>query len=95
MLSQDYDNIEHIIIDDGSSDRTKELVQQYKGSGKVRYFYQENSGNSVASNKTRRLTWSTVIMFLSIKKAMTSLGKTWHATQEKSKHDLLTFNNSR
>ena len=30
VLSQDYDNIEYIVVDGGSSDRTREIVERYK-----------------------------------------------------------------
>ena len=51
VLSQDYDNFEFLIIDDGSTDNSKEVIEGYIDSGKIRYFYQENSGQSVARNK--------------------------------------------
>ncbi|KZX75323.1 hypothetical protein A3715_07910 [Oleiphilus sp. HI0009] len=51
VLNQSYANIEHIIIDDGSTDNTRTLVESYSHTGKVRYFYQKNSGQSVARNK--------------------------------------------
>lgn len=51
VLSQDYENFEFLIIDDGSTDNSKEVIDGYMDSGKIRYFYQENSGQSVARNK--------------------------------------------
>jgi predicted glycosyltransferase involved in capsule biosynthesis len=46
-LKQTYKNYEIIIIDDGSSDETRELVKSYQG---VKYFYQENKGPASARN---------------------------------------------
>jgi GT2 family glycosyltransferase len=43
VLSQTYSNWEQIIIDDGSTDRTGEIVKEYSDS-RIRYFYQENRG---------------------------------------------------
>lgn len=51
VLNQDYENIEHLIVDDGSTDKTRELIREYEPNRKVRYFFQQNSGQSVARNK--------------------------------------------
>lgn len=53
VLSQDYPSIEMIIIDDGSTDNSKDIVKSYtqpfaeKGYT-LKYVYQENHGQSVA-----------------------------------------------
>jgi len=49
VLAQDYKHLELIIIDDGSTDDTKEIVESYL-SDKILYYYQDNSGQSVARN---------------------------------------------
>lgn len=52
-LSQSYQDFEIIVIDDGSSDNTKEVVQGYidQYPHKIRYFFQENQGLPSARNK--------------------------------------------
>lgn len=52
LLSQTFKDFEWLIVDDGSIDRTQEIVRRYMEDGKVkiRYFHQSNSGKHVAFN---------------------------------------------
>jgi len=50
VLSQDYKNFELLIVDDGSTDNTKEIVQQFNDS-RIKYIYKENGGVSSARNR--------------------------------------------
>ncbi len=47
-INQSYDNIEVIVIDDGSTDNTKKICDQY--IDKIRYFKKQNGGVSSALN---------------------------------------------
>ena len=49
VLNQTYQDIEVIIVDDGSKDRTYEQIKRID-SDKIRYIYQENAGASAARN---------------------------------------------
>lgn len=44
-------DIEWLIMDDGSTDETKEVVQNLQKDFEIKYFYQENQGKMVAINK--------------------------------------------
>jgi len=49
ILNQNYKNFELLIIDDGSTDNTKEIVRHYNDS-RIKYLYKENGGLSSARN---------------------------------------------
>lgn len=48
VLSQDYPNIELVVVDDGSQDNTQALLKEYHN--KIIILFQENSGVSAARN---------------------------------------------
>lgn len=51
VLAQTYSNWECIIVDDGSTDNTAKIVNEYcQKDGRFRYYYQQNSGPSAARN---------------------------------------------
>ena len=50
VLKQTYKNFEVIVVDDGSTDGTTELLSSYIKEGKILYLKQENKGVSSARN---------------------------------------------
>jgi len=62
VLSQTYKDYEIIVVDDGSTDNTKDVLQPYMD--RIRYIYQENSGVSAARNTGIRLAKGEWIGFL-------------------------------
>lgn len=51
LAAQTYENIEIILIDDGSTDNSAEICRRYsERDGRFRYIYQENAGVSAARN---------------------------------------------
>jgi len=47
-LGQDYDNIEIIVVNDGSTDNTEEIIKSY--GNKIKYLSKENGGVATALN---------------------------------------------
>jgi len=51
VLAQTYKDFELLVIDDGSTDSSKEIISTYLSDKRVHYLYQENKGFSAAINK--------------------------------------------
>lgn len=62
VFKQTYSNVEVIVIDDGSTDDTKNIVLNYKN--KVHYYYQKNKGPSAARNLGVKKSKGEYIAFL-------------------------------
>jgi glycosyltransferase involved in cell wall biosynthesis len=62
VLNQSYQEFELIIIDDGSTDNTKELIKAY--GRQLKYIYQENKGPAGARNRGIKESNSGFICFL-------------------------------
>lgn len=54
ILANDYDNLEVVVVNDGSTDKSdhvmKEFLKRVKDKSKVTYYYQSNRGKGVALN---------------------------------------------
>ncbi len=65
IIHQSYQNIEVIIVDDGSTDQTAEIAKAYvKQQESWSYYYQENQGQGVARNHGLTYATGTYIHFM-------------------------------
>jgi glycosyltransferase involved in cell wall biosynthesis len=64
ILAQTYKDFELIIIDDGSTDNSREIISSYLYDERVRYIYQEHKGFSAALNRGIRESRGEFIGFL-------------------------------
>lgn len=62
VLGQNYQPLEILVVDDGSSDRTAEIAKEY--GARIRYVYQTNAGPAAARNAGINLANGEIIGFL-------------------------------
>jgi glycosyltransferase involved in cell wall biosynthesis/capsular polysaccharide biosynthesis protein len=62
VLSQTYGNYEIIVVDDGSTDETRQELRPYQN--KIRYVFQENQGSAAARNTGIKLANGNLVAFL-------------------------------
>ncbi len=64
VLAQTSQNLELIIIDDGSTDNTGDAIQKYLVDTRIKYYFQENRGVSAARNKGLAESKGDFVIFL-------------------------------
>ncbi|WP_341582053.1 glycosyltransferase [Marinobacter metalliresistant] len=64
VLSQTFGDFELIIVDDGSDDNTRDVLAPFLADRRVRYFHQENQGQSHARNLALKQATGDCIAFL-------------------------------
>ena len=59
VLAQTYRNIRVLLVDDGSTDNTKEICEKYKEKdSRFESIHIENSGHGIARNVGMFISWS-------------------------------------
>ena len=64
VIAQTYENLQYVIIDDGSTDGTSERISKFLKDPRLEYHYQDNQGQTVAKNNGIRLARGDYICFL-------------------------------
>lgn len=91
LCNQDSFHFEWLIVDDGSTDNTKELVSSFIGEGvvNIRYVYQENGGKQRAINKGVQLADGELFFIVDSDDCLTpdavsSVEKAWNTLLDKT-----------
>jgi glycosyltransferase involved in cell wall biosynthesis len=62
ILSQDYRDIEYIVVDGGSTDRTIDILKKY--DGKIKWISEKDKGQSDAINKGMKMATGEILAFI-------------------------------
>jgi glycosyltransferase involved in cell wall biosynthesis len=63
-LDQSYENIEVLVVDDGSQDDTRAIMEPFRDDHRVRYVFQQNRGQASAKNRGIREARGEYVAFL-------------------------------
>ena len=64
VLNQTFKNLELIVVDDGSTDNSKKIINRYKDNKKITSIFQKNKGLNVSNNIALRIAKGKYIMRL-------------------------------
>ncbi len=65
LLAQDFAaNFEVVVVDNGSSDRTREVVEQRASNSRLKYVYEPTIGLSVARNTGAKIAEAEILAYL-------------------------------
>ncbi len=61
---QTYSNLEHVVIDDGSTDGSVDILERFKAPRSLRWWSQPNAGQSAAINRGFQLAEGEIVAWL-------------------------------
>lgn len=93
-LDQTYDNIEIIVVDDGSTDDTKNIVKSYSDN-RIKYFYKENGGSATARNFGLNNSRGKYIIFLDSDDLILPNRISIHIEYLKNKNKIISYSDFR
>ncbi len=64
VLNQSFQDFELIIIDDGSTDDSKTIIESYEDNPKIKVVYQNNKGLTISNNTALKLSQGNFILRL-------------------------------
>lgn len=65
IMDARLENVEIIIIDDGSTDNSREIINEFsKNENNILYYFQENKGQGAARNKALKLAKGDYVYFM-------------------------------
>ena len=64
ILGQEFADFEAIVVDNASSDRTKQVVEKRLSNPRLKYIYEPNIGLSVARNTGARMAKGDILVYL-------------------------------
>jgi len=64
VSQQDYERIEHVVVDDGSTDETPQLVREFEHDHELHLVRQENRGMTRAVNRGLKETNGDIVVWL-------------------------------
>jgi glycosyltransferase involved in cell wall biosynthesis len=64
LLGQDFADFEVLVVDNASSDRTKQIVEQRLSNPKLKYIYEPNIGLSIARNTGAQAAQGEILAYL-------------------------------
>lgn len=98
LLDQDPNLFEWLIIDDGSTDNTYDLVNTLKqnSSFEIIYHYQKNSGKHIAHNQALKYANGEFVLFLDsddelLPKSIEYVANIWKNTNPREKNEISGF----